>query len=408
MIWHAPAALLGLLLVSGPILVHLLLRRHAARVLFPAMRFVPVMQGAAVRLRRPSDMALLCVRAGAVAAAALAVAQPLLVTPARQRQWASRVARAVIVDTSPSVPAAAAASVADAEARGAFVSERFASADVGDAIARGAAWLQSTAAGTREIAIVSDFQRGTITAGDLARVPPHVGVRFARAGAPSSDRAPLPAVDGWRGSRWTPSLALDGAGTQVTWTRTGDGAAGAVTVRAAPSDQAAADRALAAARSFGVAVSDPPARVDIAFAGAAPTADAPPSTAWIAAAASKLATDPLVSASGAALTTGERDATLTVRTSLPATSPAAPAIVRAVLVAASPAVAGPERETTAIDDATLAGWRRAPVVDPGGVPVDASDGRWLWGIALALLLVEDGLRRGRKTLPGQETHVRAA
>jgi hypothetical protein len=408
MIWQAPAALLGLVLVAGPVLVHLLVRRHATRVLFPATRFVPAVQGAAVRLRRPSDPGLLCLRAGAVMTAALAAAQPVLITSTRQRAWASRVARAIVVDTSPSVQSSVAMSVADAESRGVFESQRFASQDLREGIGRALTWLQSSAAARREIAIVSDFQRGSVDTGDFADVPAHVGLRFARAGAPSSAGGPLPDVEGWRGARWTPSLGLDAVSTQVTWTRTGGAAETAVSVRASPTGQGAADRALAAARSFGVPAGEPPVHVDIAFAGAPPGVEMPPKTPRIAAAAIALAADPVVIASGAPLVIGERGGMLTARTALSAESPVAPAIVRAVIVAASPRVAGPERETIAIDDATLAGWRRAPVAQLGHIPPDASDGRWLWGVALALVLIEGVVRNRRASRAAEEVRANAA
>jgi hypothetical protein len=148
--------------------------------------------------------------------------------------------------------------------------------------------------------------------------------------------------------------------------------------------------------------------VDIAFAGAPPGVEMPPKTPRIAAAAIALAADPVVIASGAPLVIGERDGMLTARTALSAESPVAPAIVRAVIVAASPRVAGPERETIAIDDATLAGWRRAPVAQLGHIPPDASDGRWLWGVALALVLIEGVVRNRRASRAAEEVRANAA
>ena len=90
MIWNHPAALFGLVLVAGPLLVHLLVRQHAVRVLFPGMRFVPTVRAAAVRLRAPSDAALMALRMAIVVAAVLAVAQPLLSTASRRQSWDAR------------------------------------------------------------------------------------------------------------------------------------------------------------------------------------------------------------------------------------------------------------------------------------------------------------------------------
>ena len=52
--WLQPAALIGLLALAGPILIHLLRRQRAPRVLFPSLRFVRPTRTAAVRLRVPS------------------------------------------------------------------------------------------------------------------------------------------------------------------------------------------------------------------------------------------------------------------------------------------------------------------------------------------------------------------
>ena len=70
--WLNPAAFAGLALLAGPVLVHLLLRHRAERVLFPSLRFVRPSRTAAVRLRLPSDLALLLLRMAIVAVAVAA------------------------------------------------------------------------------------------------------------------------------------------------------------------------------------------------------------------------------------------------------------------------------------------------------------------------------------------------
>ena len=96
----SPWAAAGLVLLAGPLLVHLLLRRNARHVLFPAARFLVETRAAAVRVRRPSDVLLLIVRLAIVAAAVAAAAQPLLTTSRRLAQWDGRTVRAVVVDTT--------------------------------------------------------------------------------------------------------------------------------------------------------------------------------------------------------------------------------------------------------------------------------------------------------------------
>jgi hypothetical protein len=408
MIWNHPAALAGLALLAAPALVHLLIRRHAARVVFPGMRFVPATRAAAVRLRSPSDVGLLMLRMGIVAAAVLAVAQPLLVTAARTRAWNARVARAVIVDTSPSVSAAIAGRLADEATKDAFASRRFDSTDVRDALRRASEWLATASAPRRAIVVVSDFQRGAIDEADIAGIPASTGIVAVRAGTPAA-AGRFGKTEGWRQARWEPLVAIDAASTQVTWERRGDDGRAALTVRAAAADQPAADRAAAVARSFGVPAGDPSHRIDVAFAGAAGIPDGPPATPWIAAAAIALRRSSLLAETGAQVGVGERSGVMTVAVPLPATSALAPAIVRAVLLAAAPPVADPETETTTIEDATLAKWRREPAppasVEPS--PEDG-DGRWLWALALGLLVLEGVARRSRSSHADAEAHADAA
>jgi hypothetical protein len=406
MIWNAPLALAALALVVGPLLVHLLVRQHAARVLYPAMRFVPGVRAAAVRMRRPSDVALLVLRLAIVAAAALAVAQPVFVTAERQRGWAARVTRAVVVDTSASVPAAAAGEIAVREMAGAFVAEQFPSPDVRDGLRRAIEWLSTTPASQREVSIVSDFQAGAVERGDLTDVPPEIGIRLARAGPPSPPRVTPIAVDGWRQGRWLPSIAFTALGTEATWRRETDAAIPPVDVLAPEADLPAARRALAAALAEGMRVA-PARRIEIAFAGTATSDPGAPSTAWIASAAIALQRSDLAAATRASLVAGERDGVLAVRTSLSASSPLAPAAVRAVVAAASDPVADRELEPRALDDGVLSAWRRAPSATAAGVPPDQSDGRWLWALALALLAVETVVRR-RRSESAAEVHADAA
>jgi MYXO-CTERM domain-containing protein len=42
------------------------------------------------------------------------------------------------------------------------------------------------------------------------------------------------------------------------------------------------------------------------------------------------------------------------------------------------------------------------------VPPDASDGRWLWALALALVFAEGGVRRRQRERAIEELHVDAA
>ena len=130
-----PWAAAGALLLAGPLLVHMLLRRHARHVLFPAAKFLAETRAAAVRLRHPSDITLLLVRLAIVAAAIAAAAHPLVMTPWRLAEWDARVIRAIVLDTSASVGGnPETARLADHELV-AFRAQRFDSADLGQSVA---------------------------------------------------------------------------------------------------------------------------------------------------------------------------------------------------------------------------------------------------------------------------------
>ena len=87
MIWLAPGAFAALLLLAGPIAVHLLARRNARRVVFPATHFVRAARAAAITVRRPSDVGLLLLRLAIVTVGVLAasVANKLLAEPLKFR-----------------------------------------------------------------------------------------------------------------------------------------------------------------------------------------------------------------------------------------------------------------------------------------------------------------------------------
>src|SRR5438876_4361135 len=105
MIWLTPGAFAALVLLAGPMAVHLLARRQARRVVFPAVHFVRATNAAAVTLRRPSDIGLLLLRLAIVAVAVVAAARPLVMTPWRLARWNARVSRVVVLDTSRSMSA---------------------------------------------------------------------------------------------------------------------------------------------------------------------------------------------------------------------------------------------------------------------------------------------------------------
>ena len=402
----APWAAAGLTLLAGPLLIHMLLRRHARHVMFPAARFLVATPAAAVRMRRPSDIGLLIVRLAIVGAAILAAARPVVITPQRLAQWDGRIARAVVLDTSGALEKSSEADQLAAREMAAFRAQRFASGDLRDAVKRAAAWLSAAPPARQELVIVSDFQRGALEAEDLAVVPASAGIRTIRVpdrGVPRESR--WPSASGFRGGTWRPDVRLDTRATEVAWVKTAAAPPAAwLTTAEASGEHDAAQRVVAAAVSPGVAAGDETHRVEVRFAGA-PAASVDSRsvrTPWMVDAALALRASALLRQTGAAVRMHEQGDRLVVETTAAATSIDAPAVVRAVVLAVRPlSIADREAEVATAPDAELAGWRReaAPVdavprrLDPGS-DIE-SDARWFWALALVLLGCETWLRRPR-------------
>jgi hypothetical protein len=407
--WTAASALAGAVLLLGPVLVHMLLRRHARRVVFPATRFLPATHAAAVRFRRPSDVALMVLRMGIVAAAVSAAAQPLVITPWRVSQWNNRVFRAVVVDTTMQGPAVDdTARLAQQEMAG-VQGQRFDSADLRDALRRAGSWFAAAPPGRREAVILSDFTVGSIDADAFRVLPAGVGVRFIRAGVPPPSReVPLAEATGFRGGVWRPSMRVAKDGTSMTWTRVGTATPPAwLETSQAPGDNAAAERALRAAASFGIAAGDDRQRVLVRFSEVRqPTTDNRRPTTddrrvrepWMVRAALALRESTLLAEIGVHVTTGDEQRRLVVDAAIPASDSTAAAVLRAVILAVRPAsIASHDAEVLTLSDADLAAWRRepGPAEPPAPGALGPSDARWLWALSLLLLAIETWIRRTR-------------
>jgi hypothetical protein len=192
-VWLNPAALAGLVLLAGPVLVHLLLRHRAVRVPFPSLRFVRPSRTSAVRVRLLSDLALLLLRLAIVALAVAALAQPLLLVRPRLAAWDARMARAIVVDVSDSTRTrgealSEAADAVEAEGRGAVFAARIDAAELRPGVLQAIRRLASAPPARREIVVISDFQRGALTREDLGAVPPSIGIRLVQVGAVMHER----------------------------------------------------------------------------------------------------------------------------------------------------------------------------------------------------------------------------
>jgi len=435
--WLQPSALWGLGLLALPVAIHLLRTRHADRVAFPSTRFVRPSRTAAVRLRSPSDLILLALRMGVVALAVFSTAQPLLLFPSRLADWNSRVARAIVVDTSDSmrVPrpdnrtaaeeAEAAASAEDA----AGMTFRVRHPDLAEAMRRAAAWLRSAPPARREIVVISDFQHGSLTPGTVAAIDSDMGLRLIPVQGDQRERtvSGVPLLAATEVANRSQQIRLTPEGTQLSLveagssTRTSELGEGHDGLRVLGiGNERDERRLLATLAAAGAPAPDPAQPIAVLFASApAPPGVNHPSQRWMLETLSRIEQDPELARLGRELDAGALgdseswtalvkdrsgrplvraaalDRELMMQVAAPISSYFAAAATRAVLMSRHGPVVRPESEVLAIPAETLAAWSRppGPVGENAWRQSDDSDARWFWGGALVLLIVEQWFRK---------------
>lgn len=440
MTWLNPLAFAGLLALAVPVLVHLFGRRVARRQRFPSLRLLHLVSITPTTKSQPSDILLLAVRCGVIAAAALALAQPRWSTAERRRENQSPV-RAVIVDTSASMrrltsdgrPVLAHAlemgqALLDSARAGMVVQ----TSRPGENIAAAASWLD-TRSGMREVVVISDFQRGAVSDGDLAAVRPGVGVDFRK--ITSATQADSTIVgDSALAVRVDP--ATDDI--EATWRRVeSDSAIISVTALTTPADADLARASVAAAERL-YPRRAPGHVIGVVFpgySGATTLAGQlePLRQAWqgdflLALTRHQLfrvntgsidlrpcAHDGAVplrngnSAIVAALGSGPPGSRheLLIFSCVGAGTVAGTALLAATMDASRLDTRFDEMEPTSMPDETLRQWERPPLnVGPRGRDDTSPDGRWLWLLALLLLGAEEGLRRAKPRPAGATVQER--
>lgn len=390
-----PLALLGLFAIAVPVIIHLL-GQHRARVLrFPTLRFLAASRLVPTRRRRLSDIPLLLVRVGIVAAAAVALSQPYFAwTGRRPMSRESAGSRAIIVDTSASMlrRVSSTESALDSARRSAaaqradWITATIETDDPGKAVSSAVAWL-ATRAGARELLIVSDFQTTAIDSAAIAAVPADIGISLVAIPA----RGATPVIE----QRAVKPLLLAGEGGQPL--------------------------AEAALRAGAPAVDAPATRVGIVFPdypdGGELARRAGPIAGWMGPVVAALQVDrTLVAAARLAIPTpaptGAATVVATSDRGLPVVLAgsdgnrlllflldepgglSSAALGRAVLTTINTRVPGRELDTTSIAATTLARWQRPAAPGQRGSS-DPSDGRFFWMLALLLLGLES-LMRSRK------------
>ena len=439
-VWIQSGALIALVAMAGPVIVHLLRRHRAKRVPFPTLRFVVLAQAPAVRLTLPTDWRLMILRMLIVATAAAAWGQPLMITRQRQDRMQRTIARAIVIDTSLStVPVSAQLrEAAAAERQGGALTTDVASDDLRDAVRQAVGELGHLDAGRKEVVVISDFQVGAFSSGDVARVPSEIGLRLIAIGPPrvppgSLSPFSLFAVDGV--TRLTGTITVQGPATRLRIAAGGTSSA-APNISAAPGELPSVERLLRTVARAGAAA--PPANrpVGMAFEGVAEPDVVPPKEPWMLDAILRMrdddslrraawaqpadstrpqlgggwvtvATDRFANAVVAVAARG-RELTAYVA-SRPSDLIAALAL-RSLLFAAAEPFDWKEREPERLSRSQLKEWNRPSTEIP---PVRwqyqaPGDARSMWVAVLALLAIEQVWRRSRATARASEQSAHAA
>ncbi|HUR20722.1 MAG TPA: BatA domain-containing protein [Vicinamibacterales bacterium] len=413
MTWMAPWALLGLLAVAAPVLVHWLARHHAKRLRFPTIQFLTRTSPVSVRRYRLRDKRLLAVRMAIIVAAVVALTQPVWIRPGTP---AAVPARAVVLDTSASLERPLAdgrvgAQVARDTAATALGTGSSASLDaptvtisterLSDGVARAAAWLAKQAP-PRELVVVSDFQVGALVESDLDPVPEDADVRLL----PIAVSGPVTAAQAPARGRLRVLVGREQAASAAA----AEAAARAM-VHAPEKTSGIFSDEKDSRRLFDVAIVFPSAANREELGRSAKPIDSPEMFGWVADIKRELRRlDP---ASGLLVeyhSMREGDASaLGMFTDVDPGSEQAAALIAAILRAAAPPVlSDAEREPDTLGAATLEGWQRlAARSSAAGRVGDRNDGRWFWLLALVLFGVEAWMRR-QPTRAHSEVHADAA
>jgi hypothetical protein len=425
MSWLNPAAFFGLLAVAVPVFVHLFGRRVAKRQRFPSLRLLQLATPSASSRSEPSDVLLMLVRSALVGAAALALAQPLWPSPDRADR-AMLPARAIIVDTSGSMrrrmsDGSSALDRARTMARAQLDSARegimIETSMPGANIRAGASWLE-TQSGSRQVVVISDFQRGAVQDGDLAHLATGIGFRPMRVDVSPQDSVLTDVLFG--------RVTMRARETVAAWNNSvAAGDSFPVAILSSPGDSLEVRSSLVAARQL-VPIVDGVRNIAVLYPG---YAGAPElvrqgtrlNKPWQGDFLLRVRTQPLISQAAPDRpasdcgglqsapvhnATGDVIATvaagvgsqpeLLVFSCAKAGSTSGTALLTAVALAAIPITALSEAEPTVLPDEQLTTWERPPTeMGPVGIDETSPDGRWLWLVALLLLVVEEWIRRGR-------------
>jgi len=414
--------LFGLAGVALPVLIHLLARGHARRHRFPSLRFIDPSQLLPTRRTRVQDPLLLALRCGIVGLAALALAQPVLLTSGRKRASERGVARAIVVDTSasmrrstPSGPPALdsarrVARVIAGQAQASIVVE---TNDPARALQGAAAWLASQYQ-RAELVVISDFQRGQLDSSDVRAVPADVSVVLQRVPVVS---APLVETQWIAGDRRIAVRAtMRGDYTDAEWISTSGTPNSGVVLLGAERDSAsmAATRIAAATTAVPVPIDSSraiaivfPSYDRATFDTAARSAYAP----WMVDLLRRMSdrgND--VQRSSVAIVGNRRQLALLTDSAPASVASARIAEAADAALSSAPPLTELEPETLSEKDVQSLERQASNTSRRSSDPNGESDARWLWAVVFVLLLIELPLRRriSRPAATAIEEPARAA
>jgi hypothetical protein len=302
------------------------------------------------------------------------------------------------------------------------------SPSVAAGLAASANWLARQTP-PRELVVLSDLQRGSISDADVASVPADVGIRFERMNSPAGEEVTGGSAQ-WAAGVFAPHVTAARDRTTVTWQRAG-GPEAAIAIHAAPADRAVIDAARTAALTEGLPFGARVSRIDVYLPGSPDRLDVTTTTTidepWMADVLVDLKSDPtldslaratrrvstplstsaaatpvLLDAAGQPLLVaqaGSNDASgsrLQLAANVAADDVFLSALLTSVARAASDDLtAWNELEPGSVDEEDLQRWTRQP--SSSAAPTESSptdsDGRWLWAVALILIGLETWMRQ---------------
>ena len=188
MTFAAPWALWGLVLLVGPVLVHLLSRRQARRTPFPSLQLLRAERLPPVSRRTLDDRGLLLLRLLVITAAVFALARPMPRASAAATNAAP--IRAIVLDTSASMRRATADGgsarevaerLADSLTLASSRALRVRTAEPWRVLPAAVAWLDAHGGG--ELVVVTDGERDALAAPDVQAVSSALVVRVMQVSA---------------------------------------------------------------------------------------------------------------------------------------------------------------------------------------------------------------------------------